>query len=339
MRRAYTNYAGTSLAEPSIWSGALLLHSHYAQPFQKVDSLEKLARTDSYRMVLSYDAVLSELIAPSDDLVKFDANKKSWGEIEISATMRQLEDVLDHRSPDAAPVFFYTQAMNVHAHAANDLPKRTSQNWTPRDGFDNRIAYAVHQVDESLGAFAAYLRSKNLYDNSILIVTADHGEATRELGRTSHSTIIYPEVMRVPLIIHLPSAMRARYVYDENRISTLIDIAPSLYYLLGHRPITPNPLAGRPIFVENAEEFQLYPRPDLFLASDSLAAYGILSDDGRWMYTTYDSPSRSMLFDLAQDPKAQNNVLSPALKKQYEARILEYLQLISKFYGHHPTGG
>lgn len=339
MRRAYTNYAGTSLAEPSIWSGALLLHSHYAQPFQKVDSLEKLARTDGYRMALSYDAVLSELIAPSDDLVKFDANKKSWGEIEISATMRQLEDVLDRRSPDAAPVFFYTQAMNVHAHAANDLPKRTSQNWTTRDGFDNRVAFAVHQVDESLGAFVAYLRSKNLYDNSILIVTADHGEATGELGRTSHSTIIYPEVMRVPLIIHLPSAMRARYVYDENRISTLIDIAPSLYYLLGHRPITPNPLAGRPMFVESAEEFQLYPRPDLFLASDSLAAYGILSDDGRWMYTTYDSPSRSMLFDLAQDPKAQNNVLSPALKKQYDARILEYLQLISKFYGHHPTGG
>ena len=339
MRHAYTNYAGTSLSEPSIWSGALLLHSHYAQPFKKVDSLEKLARTDGYQMVLSYDAVLSDLIAPSDDLVKLDADKKSWGEIEISSTIRQLEDVLDRRTLTASPVFFYTQAMNVHAHAANDLPKRTTQNWKTRDGFDDRIAYAVHQTDESLGAFIAYLRSKNLYDNSILIVTADHGEATGELGRTSHSTIIYPEVMRVPLIVHLPHAMRASYVYDENRISTLIDIAPSLYYLLGHRPITPNPLAGRPMFVERAEEFKSYLRPDLFFASDSLPAYGILSGDGRWMYTTYDSPSRSMLFDLVQDPKAQANVLSPELKKQYDARILEYLQLISKFYGHHPTGG
>jgi hypothetical protein len=339
MRRAYADYAGTSLSEPSIWSGALLLHSHFAQPFQKVDSLEKLAHVDGYRMVVSYDAVLSELLAPSDDLVKLDADKKSWGEIEISSTLRNLEDVLDRRPTNASPVFFYTQAMNVHAHAANDLPKRTSRNWKTREGFDDRIAYAVHQTDESLGAFVGYLRSKNRYDNSIVIVTADHGEATGELGRTSHSTIIYPEVMRVPLIVHLPRAMRARYVHDENRISTLIDIAPSLYYLLGHRPITPNPLVGRPMFVETAEEYQSYPRPDLFLASDSLPAYGILSGDGRWMYTTYDSPSRSMLFDLAKDPNAQLNVLSPELKKQYDARILEYLQLISRFYGHHPTGG
>lgn len=339
MRNAYTDYAGTSLSEPSIWSGALLLHSHYAQPFQKVDSLEKLARIDGYQMVVSYDAVLSDLIAPSDDLVKLDADKKSWGEIEISATLQQLENVLDHRAAAASPVFFYTQAMNVHAHAANDRPKRTSQNWKTREGFDDRIAYAVHQTDESIGDFVGYLRSKNLYDHSIVIVTADHGEATGELGRTSHSTIIYPEVMRVPLIVHLPQDMRARYVHDENRISTLIDIAPSLYYLLGHRPITPNPLAGRPMFVESAAEYQSYPRPDLFLASDSLPAYGILSGDGRWMYTTYDSPSRSMLFDLVRDPNAQVNVLSPELKKQYDARILEYLQLISKFYGHHPTGG
>jgi len=46
-----------------------------------------------------------------------------------------------------------------------------------------------------------------------------------------------------------------------------------------------------------------------------------------------------MLFDLVQDPKARNSVLTPEVKKQYDDRILQYLQLISKFYGHHPTGG
>jgi hypothetical protein len=133
--------------------------------------------------------------------------------------------------------------------------------------------------------------------------------------------------------------MRGKYVYDENRISTLIDIAPSLYYLLGHRPIKANPLFGRPMFLESAEECLSYPRADLLLASDSLAAYGILAGDGRWMYTTYDSPSRSMLFDLMQDPNAQHNILTPELKKQYDDRILQYLQLLSKFYGYQPTGG
>jgi hypothetical protein len=339
MRSAYSNYAGTSLSEPAIWSGALLLHSHYAQPFQKVNSLEKLARIDGYQMVVSYDEILRQLLTPSNDLVKLDTDKKAWGQIELSSTMRQLEDYLDHRPAQASPVFFYTQAMNVQIHAQNDLPKRTSQNWKSREGFDDRIAYTLHQTDEIFGQFIAYLKAKGLYDSSIIVVTADHGDATGELGRRTHSTIIYPEVMRVPLIVHLPQSMRGKYVYDESRISTLTDIAPSLYYLLGHRPIQANPLVGRPMFMESADEFLNYPRADLLLASDSLAAYGILSDDGRWMYTTYDSPSRSMLFDLLPDPNAQRNVLTPERKKQYDERILQYLQLLSKFYGHQPTGG
>lgn len=339
MRHAYTDYAGTSLSEPAIWAGALLLHAHYAQPFEKVNSLEKLARTDGYQLIVSYDAILHELLSPSGNFVKLDTDKKTWGQIEFSSTIQQLESYLDHRSAPERPVLFYARPMNVQIHAENHLPKRTNANWQTRQGFDNRIAYTLHQTDGFFGQFIAYLKTKNLYDNSIIIVTADHGDATGELGRRTHSTIIYPEVMHVPLIIHLPDNMRGKFIYDENRMSTLTDIAPSLYYLLGHRPIKPIPLAGRPMFAESEEEFLDYPRPDLLLASDSIAAFGILSGDGRWMYTTYASPSRSMLFDLVQDPNAQHNVLTPELKKRYDGRILEYLQMISNFYGHQPTGG
>jgi len=338
MRRAYTDYAGTSLSEPSIWSGSLLLHSHYAQPFEKVNSLEKLARTDGYQIVLSYDVILRQIIPPSEDIVKLDTDKKTWGAIEVSSTIEQLEKILDQRGPQAAPVLFYTQPMNVQINADNNLPKRTSQNWQSRTGFDDRIAYTLHQTDTYLGNLFSYLKKKKLYDDSIIILTADHGDATGELGRTAHSTIIYPEVVHVPLIVHLPPAMRANYVYDENRLSTLIDIAPSLYYLLGHRPVIKNPLFGHPMFVESKDEFLNYPRPDVFLASDALAVYGILDGDGRWMYATYDSPSRSMLFDLLQDPTAQHNVLTPALKEKYDQRILCYFQSLSEFFHYYPNG-
>ncbi|MGB7434171.1 MAG: hypothetical protein WBR26_05200 [Candidatus Acidiferrum sp.] len=60
--------------------------------------------------------------------------------------------------------------------------------------------------------------------------------------------------MRVPLIIHLPDWLRQNVHYDDSRISALIDITPSLYYLLGHRPVTFNPLFGHPLFAfSNAE--------------------------------------------------------------------------------------
>jgi arylsulfatase A-like enzyme len=101
-----------------------------------------------------------------------------------------------------------------------------------------------HQVDGCLGDFFSILRARGMYDDSIIIVTSDHGDATGEFGRSSHSLSIYPEVMRVPLLMHLPDKMRGAVVYDESHLSALTDITPSLYYLLGHRPLRSNALVA-----------------------------------------------------------------------------------------------
>jgi arylsulfatase A-like enzyme len=178
-----------------------------------------------------------------------------------------------------------------------------------------------------------------MYDNSIIIVTSDHGDATGEFGRMSHSTSIWPEIMRVPLIIHLPPKMREHLVYDDTRASTLTDITPTLYYLLGHRPIVQNPLYGRPLFAETKQELDRYPRKDLLFASDVRAVYGILTADQRYLYTTYDSPAESYLFDLTADPNAEHNILTPPLKQRYDEEIIEHLHLIGDFYGYKPGVG
>jgi arylsulfatase A-like enzyme len=145
--------------------------------------------------------------------------------------------------------------------------------------------------------------------------------------------------MRVPLIIHVPTKMRTHLVYDDSRIATLTDIAPTLYYLLGHRPIRENPLYGRPLLAETKQELDLYPKRDLLLASDVRAVYGILTADGRYLYATYDSPEQSYLFDLKTDANAERNVLTPALKQHYDEEIIEHLQLIADYYGYKPGIG
>jgi arylsulfatase A-like enzyme len=145
--------------------------------------------------------------------------------------------------------------------------------------------------------------------------------------------------MRVPLIVHLPAQMSSRVVYDTNRLATLTDIVPSLYYLLGHKPIQQNPLYGRPLFAETRKELESYPKKDIFLASDVRAVYGILTADGRYLYTTYDSPAQSYLFDLMADPNALHDILTPPLKQHYDEEIIEHLQMIGDFYGYKPGMG
>jgi len=334
LRNVYTPYAGTSLSEPAIWAGALLLHAHFMQPFERVDSLEKLLKTDGYQMVVSYDEILREILSPSDDLVKLDTDKKLWNQIEICSTLQQAESALDQRSDRARPVFFYAQPKNVHQFARNDLPLAKAQNWPAHPGFNYRISFELHQVDECMGGFIAWLKARGLYDHSIIVVTSDHGDATGEFGRNSHSLVIYPEIMRVPLIVHLPKTMRERLVHDDDRVSALIDITPSLYYLLGHRPIVRNPVFGHPLLMETQEELRGYDRDDLFMASDVRAAYGILADNGRYFYATYDSPAQSYLYDLIRDPQGEHDILTKALKKHYDEQVIEHLHGIADFYGY-----
>ncbi len=343
MRNAFTQYAGTSLSEPAIWSGALLLHARYMRPFENVNSLRTLARTDGYELVVSYDHILRKLLAPDEPVIKLDAEKR-YNEIELSSTLQQLESYLDTRPDRNRPVLFYTQPMNVHILGVNHLEERTSSNWRSRPGFNDRIGFKLHQVDDFIGSFVAYLKARGMYENSVVVITSDHGEATPELAglgllRRGHSVILFPEVMRVPLIVHVPRSLRKGLVYDESRLAALTDITPSLYYLLGHRPIKSNMIVGQSIFATSAEELQQRRRDHLLLASDARAAYGLLIDNGRQMYVAYDSPPRSMLFDLVNDPKGIHNVLTDALKIRYDRQILDDLQSLAAFYDYKPDGG
>jgi len=338
-KNVWTHYSGTSMSEPAIWAGAQLLHTHFPQPFDEVNSLRTLADTDGYQLITSYDTVLRQLFSPSEDMIRLDTEKTLWNQYEACSTVEQLESTLNSRAGKSEPVFFYAQPMNVHQFARNDVPSPTSAHWQSPVGLNSRITYEVHWVDSCLGGFFGYLKQRGMYDNSIIVIASDHGDATGEFGRSSHSINVWPEVMRVPLIMHLPARLREGLVYDDTRISALIDIAPTLCYLLGHRPIRQNPLYGRPLLARTKEELESYPRGDMLLASDVRAVYGILTADGRYFYATYDSPEQSYLFDLQNDYHGEHSILTDATKQHYDEEIIERLHGIGDYYGFKPGVG
>lgn len=338
MKKAYTPYAGTTLAEPAIWTGAFLLHSHYQHPFDNLNLLRTMAKTDGYKIVLSYDTILRRLIAPGDVDVKLDADKP-WKLVDLESTTKELERFLDHHAGDSQPILFYTQPVDVQELGRAPIPDKTEANWRERPGFNNRIAYRLSHADAAMGKFIVYLKAHDLYENSVIIVTADHGDALGEMGRRGHSYILFPEIMHIPLIVHLPQQLRSRLICDPNRLSSLIDITPTLYYLLGHRPIRRDFVLGQPLFFESATEMQQYHRDHLLMASDIRAGYGIITADVRTMYVTYDSPPKSYLFDLVNDPSGARNIVTQDAERKYDAMIVKDLASIAAFYDYHPSGG
>jgi arylsulfatase A-like enzyme len=72
------------------------------------------------------------------------------------------------------------------------------------DRYDAEIAY----VDEGIGQVVAKLKEMGLYDQTMIVLNADHGESFGEHQRYGHGTTVYDEVLRVPLVMKLPGSER-----------------------------------------------------------------------------------------------------------------------------------
>jgi arylsulfatase A-like enzyme len=191
----------------------------------------------------------------------------------------------------------------------------------------------VEQVDQTFGGFIEFLKKQNLYENSIVIVTADHGESLGEMGRLGHVSNVTPEVARIPLLIHLPERLRTGMFWDTTRQVSLHDLAPTLFYLLGHRPLKRNEMLGRPLFTLSQEE-QAGPQPDHFLLMSSyMPVFGVLSQDQRELFVVDASLRRQYYYNLADDPFAFKNRITVPIRDHYEPILRNDLEKIDKFYG------
>jgi len=96
----------------------------------------------------------------------------------------------------------------------------------------NAYAAEIRSMDESFGILVNFLKKKNLYDNTIIIFTSDHGEEFDEHGVIGmHAHTLYDELLHVPLIIKLKKSKLALKKIDTN--VGCIDISPTLLDLLG----------------------------------------------------------------------------------------------------------
>ena len=182
---AFTRYGGTGLAEPSIWVGGMLLHKQYVTPFYPMNALSKLVEAEKYQSYISMDSVLRVIVSPPPGLVELDS-ALSGMEYRLNTSLDELEDKLDRRSDPARPIFAYTQAQDIHISVIN-REKSSVIDGGNYGGFFPPYASRVHRMDAAFGKFIQYLKARGLYDNSVVVLTADHGDSLGEDGRWGHA--------------------------------------------------------------------------------------------------------------------------------------------------------
>ena len=149
-----------------------------------------------------------------------------------------------------------------------------------------------------------------------------------------HAYTIYPEVVRIPLIIHLPLWLAHEFRYDRMDLAFSIDISPTLFYLLGHPPTFHNPLVGTALFTGRSEERPARAAGSYLIASSYAPVYGILSKNGTEYFISDAVNYKDSLFELHGNSQRQLS-FSETFGQAQHALIRESVKAVNGFYGYH----
>ena len=167
------------------------------------------------------------------------------------------------------------------------------------DLYDGEIAYA----DEQFGHLVADLRARGLYDDTLIVVAGDHGEAFGEHGDYVHGHLAYDEVMHVPLIVKLPGAVgSAGRGTVSPALAQLTDIAPTVLDALGLAHLAAG-MQGYSLLP--AVQGRSAPRPVAYAETQSSEVNNRLLAvrNGRWKYLRVDPPLAAPAHD-GEDERA-----------------------------------
>jgi arylsulfatase A-like enzyme len=169
--------------------------------------------------------------------------------------------------------------------------------------YDSEIAF----TDFHVGKLLNELINRDLYDNSIIIITSDHGEEFMERGWIGHTITLHQELIHVPLIMKLPGG-KARII--DTPVG-LIDIVPTLCKYLGFEipdgldgkalNLKGGSLAGsRPIYSETFNSQSN--RPD----AEPIAFVSVILDN--WKLIHDGTTHTEQIYDLSSDPLEKSNL-------------------------------
>ncbi|HEY2930822.1 MAG TPA: sulfatase-like hydrolase/transferase [Acidobacteriota bacterium] len=166
--------------------------------------------------------------------------------------------------------------------------------------YDGEIAYA----DSEIARLIAALRRRNLYADTVMVLTSDHGESFGEHGEFTHGYYIYDSTLLVPLIIKPAEMMKARVIDQQVRT---VDIAPTILQMLAlpkHEQMQGTGLLGLMLGQSTA------PAQEAYSETYYPAQFGWSSLKSlRSRDLKYIEAPRPEFFDLKIDPRESSNRL------------------------------
>ncbi len=190
-----------------------------------------------------------------------------------------------------------------------------SQNQMVVDAYDSSLAY----LDDEMGKLFAELNRRGLLENTLLLITADHGEALGEEGQHGHVTpILRQEVSRVPLIVRFPGRVPAGLRMSQPVSVNQIPATVASLLGLGAAEGLPAALSFDPAT----------PTSGALIVGSGRAAVA----DGKWFLLENSRNGRHFLYDMHSDPAQKNNLADDPQFADAKGMMLGRLAELKKRY-------
>jgi arylsulfatase A-like enzyme/Flp pilus assembly protein TadD len=247
----------------------------------------------------------------------YDDNYGSVSKEEFSYIERRAEVVveraMDWLDKQNSTWFLWIHCFDPHQRYSPPEPFKTQYKNQPYNG---EVAY----VDFTLGKLFAYLKENDLNDNTLIVLTGDHGESLGEHEESTHGYFSYNSTIWVPLIISFPGIKRGKV--DQNVCH--IDIFPTVCDILGvEKPsdlhgvsllpaVNGKKLANRAIYFES-----LYP----YYSRGWAPLRGFIQGNEKFV----DSPIPEF-YDLEKDFDETKNLAETKKLDKYREKLAELIK-------------
>jgi len=231
----------------------------------------------------------------------------------------------------------FTVNMNAVAYLAGAVQMREDDFRLLEGLYDS----AIHYQDYSLGILFKYVKQCGLWDDTLIIVTADHGENIGDHNLMEHRYCLYDTLTHVPLIIKYPASFKP----SQKRVASLVqphDIVPTLLELIDSKSqgrVTEFPDAYSLISSVGERRYAVseYPHPQItqnIPQKFDLSRYnrGLRSIRTERMKYIWSSDNNDEFYDLQKDVKESVNLIAdPSSRMDVDKLKTIYREWSSQF--------
>ena len=223
-------------------------------------------------------------------------------------------------SPYDASVLRFEQQQNYKLYPTTS--------YTPDDWRKYRNAYyrLTEAVDAEIGKILAEVEIQDLWDNTVIIFTSDHGDGNGA-HQWNQKTALYEEVAGVPMIVCLPDGTNAGTVSDA-LINNGIDLLPSICEWAGAQVPKGRPGVSYKNIVENGGQGQEYIVTETnFNQTSGTLGWMVRTKD--YKYVLYDKGQhREQLFDMNNDRNEMRNL---AIESKYQDILIQHRTILENW--------